>query len=358
MAGAATVALVLVIAGAVRAGPLDPPGAPGPTMKTLAEVEPRTPISELPIIVQEPGSYYLTKNLVVPDGTAGIVIEAPDVTIDLNGYTVSGATANTAGIFGNLAGASRPRVFNGTITNVGAGIYLPGPQAQVYDVTVSVSVSTGIFVGPGSTLTGCSVSGGIPWGIEADRSVVSECTARGAGSEGVPSSGGLHVIDSTLRDCGATNNLATGIAASGSIVERCVVFANGGAGIVLTLGASTVRNNQVTGNFSNGIEVHANHSLVVGNVTQGNGTGLLASGIWSPGSYNRIEENHADGPVQGWGLYVNGTSNFVVNNSATENTVAQFALFGSGAYGPQNSPHPCCGNDPLLNMFPPPTPVP
>jgi len=37
-------------------GSLTPPGTPAPTMKTLAQIEPRTPISFLPVTLSQPGS--------------------------------------------------------------------------------------------------------------------------------------------------------------------------------------------------------------------------------------------------------------------------------------------------------------
>jgi hypothetical protein len=41
-------------------GSLTPPGAPAPAMKTLAQIEPRTPIASAPFTISAPGSYYLT----------------------------------------------------------------------------------------------------------------------------------------------------------------------------------------------------------------------------------------------------------------------------------------------------------
>ena len=69
-------------------GSLTPPGAPAPTMKSLAQIEPRTPISSAPFTISVPGSYYLTTNVTVSAGDA-IIIAANNVTLDLNGFTIS-----------------------------------------------------------------------------------------------------------------------------------------------------------------------------------------------------------------------------------------------------------------------------
>src|SRR5438094_2967891 len=51
-------------------GSLTPPGAPAPTMKSLDQIEARTAISSAPFTINQPGSYYLTKNLNVTNGDA------------------------------------------------------------------------------------------------------------------------------------------------------------------------------------------------------------------------------------------------------------------------------------------------
>src|SRR5947207_1497513 len=70
-------------------GALTPPGAPAPTMKTLAQIEPRTPISVLPFTISTPGSYYFTGNLTATADGVAITVSAENVTIDLNGFTLA-----------------------------------------------------------------------------------------------------------------------------------------------------------------------------------------------------------------------------------------------------------------------------
>src|ERR1039458_5339386 len=68
-------------------GSLTPPGAPAPTMLTLSQIEPRTPITSVPYTISIPGSYYLTTNITATTSNS-IVINTNGVTLDLSGFTI------------------------------------------------------------------------------------------------------------------------------------------------------------------------------------------------------------------------------------------------------------------------------
>src|SRR4051794_32732317 len=91
-------------------GGLTPPGAPAPTMKSLDQIEPRTPISALPFAITSAGSYYLSGNLT--SATGGITIQANEVTVDLMGFALAGGNGSGIVVSGNRTNIV---IRNGTI---------------------------------------------------------------------------------------------------------------------------------------------------------------------------------------------------------------------------------------------------
>jgi hypothetical protein len=120
------------------AGPLGSSGQPMPTMKTLHQIEPRHDLLNGPwgvgdIIVdisdsrahyaiKKSGSYYLSANLEVSK-SHGIIIEADDVVLDLNGFSISGLNAGT-GV--SAVGREQFRIENGTLAKLATGISASG----------------------------------------------------------------------------------------------------------------------------------------------------------------------------------------------------------------------------------------
>src|SRR5262245_44146183 len=62
-----------------------------------------------PHTISQPGSYKLSGNLAVPAGVNGIYISASNVTLDLNGFTISGPTRSPLGPFFSAISAPSPQ---------------------------------------------------------------------------------------------------------------------------------------------------------------------------------------------------------------------------------------------------------
>lgn len=239
-------------------GSLTPPGPPGSTMKTLQQVEPRTPISSLPVTITQPGSYYLTSSFDLGAGQDGIFVSAINVTIDLNGFTIrsfdsgntavgiridalSGYMANLTILNGHIAGnvLNVGGVYSGS--GFGYGIYCPGSPRNVHisGVTVSGCLLDGINVGGNSTLVeSCAISTVGGGGIVAD--AVSHCTAYQCGGTGIDattasdchgsSSSNDGLTAATAHDCYGSSSSGYGLYASAA--DNCYGSSDGSYGLV------------------------------------------------------------------------------------------------------------------------------
>lgn len=171
--GLATDGALEVNAIAVSAGGLTPGDAPG-----------------FPATLSLPGRYVLTSDLVVPTSAdTAVEILADGVTLDLNGFTLSGpalcsgdpVSCSPAGIgVGVESVGSDSVVLDGTVTGMGdAGLRL-GPLARVAQVATWLNAGNGIEAGPGSEIreSRAERNGGV--GIVAgDGSLVIDNVVRG-----------------------------------------------------------------------------------------------------------------------------------------------------------------------------------
>ena len=218
-------------------GPLNPPGAPVPTMKTLDQLEPRTPISQLGLTISS-GSYYLAANLnplFGPVGVNGITISGNDVTIDLNGFELAGFASSGAGIFLN-GGVTNVTIRNGTIRNwTGHGIDGTGnARVRVENVRVINNGANGIIVDVNGEVLSCVVQGNAGVGIKGtDNCLVENCQI--VSTTGSPGTGILLGDSCNVGKCVARSNAGPGISTgNNSVVSNCAAQANVGFGIKVT----------------------------------------------------------------------------------------------------------------------------
>lgn len=269
----AVLALALPVA-AFAQGALTPPGAPAPTMKSLGELdatlaainartEKRTAVSATTtpgdatatFIVAQPGSYYLAGNLTGETGKTGILISAPNVTLDLNGFTlIAGATPQPA--IATSGSISQVVVRNGIISGPwGIGIRLTASNSAILDVRTNGTTDEGVRVlGSGGIIERCQVftAGGHGIAAATDQSVVRDCTVNGVTRSTASTLFGI--IGATISDCTVTGvtNTDTGGAGTvygifGSTVSRCrVANVSGATGTAFLISAGVVEHCAVT----------------------------------------------------------------------------------------------------------------
>jgi hypothetical protein len=275
--------VVASITGVVSGGQLDPPGPPGPSMKSLDEVEPATAISTIPFTITEPGSYYLAQPLQLVAPGVGITVQADGVTIDLRGFTLEGI-GGAIGV--EATGRADVTVRNGMLSTWEEAIIL-GDRGRVEDVSVvaggagssiqtgatslvrglvleHTGAGTGVAVGPGSRIEDCALSGadtlgtgasasgtgvtiagcsitGFAFGIEAsaDQAVITDCMVRDFGAAGIGAGAGARVTECSVESSATdAKGIEVGESAvvqdnsvrlTGTGTTRCVHMAGTGA---------------------------------------------------------------------------------------------------------------------------------
>ncbi len=298
-----------LLARVARAGDLTPPAGPvAPTMKPLDQVEPRTPVQSLPgsetavHVISQPGSYYLTADLVAQSGLNGIEIVSSDVSLDLCGFSLIGPLYSGNGIVAGT-GWRRILVRNGRVQGWRAnGIDLSqAEECCVEAVVVSQVAHTGISVGTCSSIERC---------------LLRECS-----TYGVVGTTRVQLGYCQVHSC--PNGIQLGY---GSSVQNCTVSgATSGIGFDLAEGGQHVRQ-------CSALQCATGFALYAGSVLQEClAAGCTTVGVLVQNNNNFVCDCHMMNG--GTGLSVAGASNFCVRNTASANTT-NYSVVPGNAYGP------------------------
>lgn len=320
-------------------------------MKSLsdldAKLEPRTPIpggifTSL-FTISRSGSYYLIGNRTnTAAGSYGILVNANDVTIDLNGFTLSGAGVAQFGVY--AASRTNVSVLNGTVrdfTSVGIIAPLSGMGHTISKVSVlnNGGVGIGMIAASACQVVDCLVQGNHGGIGVADGGLIAR--------NRVVSNGGVQYGISADSNCLIAENSITSLDTNAAHAWGIIVDGNGTQIVgntisrtsddgIFALGTHVIRGNHVsyanmaTNSSSGGITVSNSSSEVEDNVTfncLGSGIGVYSAG--SSVINNRVKSS----PI---GVYFNNTNCYFANNrvsgatNAFSGTVPGGALNGGG----------------------------
>ena len=179
------------------------------------------------VMITQPGSYRLTGDLTLSVANEAIEINAPDVTLDLNGFTITGAGAGTGSNDGiqikNVAEMENVEVRNGTVREFGRHGVFTGLSPRGMRAVGIRALGNG--------------SGGIQ--LEAHGTLVRDCTV--AGNGGI----GIRGIEATLIVNTVFENTSWGLLINNAGYGSNVVFDNNGGNQNVQVQGTGV---QLTGN--------------------------------------------------------------------------------------------------------------
>lgn len=263
---------------------------------TTADDEPGFPVT-----IGETGSYRLTGNLDLTAeeaDTNAIDIEATNVILDLNGFSIIGQGTGASGGDG-VNGGSDVTVKNGTIKETDFGIRLAG-NARVEGVNV-IECFLGIRVADNAVVTNNRTQGNELQGIQVQQGALVH------GNEVVANSGGVDVVGTGDKAVQITDNVIVGNENqgiqigffgnySGAVNIRAnTIASNGGAGIFAGDGDLNTTGNTIDNNGARGILFSRDGGgLVIGNtITNNDAAGIERfDDLAGPVAY---KDNYIDG---------------------------------------------------------------
>lgn len=218
-----------------------------------------------PYRINKAGSYRLTSNLFVKGNVSAIIVSAPAVTIDLDGFRILGQNSCT---------------------------FIEGPPPSV---SCSGPNSSGAIVGAHRIENG--LISGFGYGIfprSGQALVVDKVTVRSHQFDGINPSGEDLLLTNSVASENGRNGVAGQFGTGTFVVTHNIIEKNGGQGMYLPAGVAS--DNTLYKNVNEGIRSNVGRgSLVANNFFAENGSGLIGSMSYRSNVFNGNGTNVSGG---------------------------------------------------------------
>ncbi|MBI2937595.1 MAG: right-handed parallel beta-helix repeat-containing protein [Thaumarchaeota archaeon] len=276
------------------------------------------------------GTLTITSNTVLTEDHYGnIIIAADNITLDGNGYTVTG---NNSGVGVSLSERTGVTVKNLKIKNFATGVSVGGysNNNDIIGNTITNNEWNGIGVGVGSrnnTIASNTIRNNLQYGIY------------------------LHITSGNTVTGNIISNNGNGVfldtACDSTTVTGNTIINNGGRGLWLTISkGNTITSNTISNN-TDGILLtsSSNHNTVTGNAVSDNDYGIyIFSSENNTLTSNSVSNNNRDG-IRIWssnnslkgnvvsnnniGILIQGSNNTLTDNNISNNNYGVWFLFPS-----------------------------
>jgi len=314
--------------------------------------------------ITEPGSYYLTGDVVVPSNflgnVKGIIIDASNVTLDLNGYSIIGllseptnpptypvngfGASDGIAIFGEEHNIT---IKNGNIINwFGDGIIGAGGKNCIYsNLNISRTGILGMSVGEYSLVKDCNIFyAGEDGFVAKESSFFINCRASFCDRHGFEGDEGGQYVNCISSDnqangfnadenslflgCVAKDNLQDGMnLAAGATVYKSNLYDNVGDGVRMASGTITGCN--TSSNDGNGFHIISGKAIINNSLSIVNAVNGILCEAGSDGS---IIQNNSIVRNNSVGIKIQSTDCLIFKNIASGHSSTY--EFGSGSsYG-------------------------
>jgi len=199
-----------------------------------------TMITSLPYAITASGDYLLKSDLTYAGPNAAIKVDASNVSINLNGFSITNTGTGLYGVI--LETGTNLVVRNGTIAGFTGGVVLGGPQSKLANLQLlnnfygvvapsdDCSIQECLIVGTGSgSGNGIFLSGS---GVLVKSNQISEF------QNGVSSSGKSAFVNNYIANSAVGLNLSTSDYYQGNIATNCTTPFSGGNAIGTENGGS------------------------------------------------------------------------------------------------------------------------